>query len=623
MQTRLPLPVRSHRRAGHHDRIASSGTARTPPPQLQRLLDLQASAGNQAVTRLLHQHTQTPGQADNSTAAGHDTRAARAEQQATGRLPVQRCGPVPCNCGDEERSAHDRQQPTGNVQRDTAQRATPTEFAIRDKFPGAAGEPGLLFFDMNSAALDTAERTKIPALAAPPGQALVLRGSASEEGASGVNTALTGQRIAAVSQELRDAGHTSTRTPEVLPQAGAGNIDYRRARHVEVRVSGTPSTQPDCSTGVDANDGGPAPNPFTAALNRAEGMLDTAIGAVGSAAAVAPLRGLGVTTPADGPLTTLFGSVSTAGAVLGNLGLIRAHLANMLPFTAPPASTPDQAMPGHRCVNTCDALCASGAIAYNEGNGAGASMTLCPGFMSDPDLDERAAVLVHEGSHGTTGLTTSDQSYHWQRLITQLPPALALANADSYTALVRLLDAPGSITLGPAAPDTHGGGMSATEQQQADNAVAWLEQWLMGTQSEVSSLYGVIDESRPAGTWTNGYYEDTMTLLAPRFGLTAPPAVPPHTDQVAVAGIADRYQQLLAAVSGGPLHLEKSAAPATTWSGSSVQLGTDFFAATSADRVDLLLRTLIAIESTIPTTRRGTYAGYVHDVVTHGNLGSP
>ncbi len=517
---------------------------------------------------------------------------------------VQRCGPTPCDCTPEERAEKETNQASAPVQR-----ATSPDWAIRGKFPGAASVPNTIFFDMNETSPDATEQGKLAPLATPPTQALTLKGSTSEEGAAGLNASIASTRIAAVSSGLAAAGHTGARTPEPRPLAGAGNIDYRRARSVEVRPTGAVSPTPDCSAGPQPNDCGPAPSPFTTALARAHAMVASARAAL--AAPDAATTAL---------LTQLFGGTAAAPTVSANLAAIDGQLTHMTPFGG---------TSGHRCVNTCDAACGAGATAYNDGDGPSALMTLCPIYLADPDLDSRASVLIHEGSHGTVGLTTDDQSYVWQRLITRLPPAMALNNADSYTGLVQLIVNPGSVTLGPSAPDTHAGGMSAAEQGQVDDAVAWLQQWIMGMQSEVSSLYGVIVESRTASppSWSNTYYEETMTRIAPIFGLHAPPPVSGKTDQVAIAGISDRYDTLLGAVTN-QLSLTKVGGAVTTWDagpGTTVRFGTDFFASgqTARSRTELLLSAVIAADPNITAARRGQYRSALLSIVARGNIGTP
>jgi hypothetical protein len=167
--------------------------------------------------------------------------------------------------------------------------------------------------------------------------------------------------------------------------------------------------------------------------------------------------------------------------------------------------------------------------------------------------------------------------------------------------------------------------MTPPEQAAADRSVAWLQQWIMGTQSEISALYGVAHESIAPGSWTTSYYEATMTFVAPVFGLTVPPAGPRKSDKVALAGIADRYDQLLNAVSR-PLDLKKVGMPGTSWTpgpGTTVNLGTTFFGLSARDQVTALLAALIAVQPTIRPARALHYVATVHSVEPHAGLGSP
>lgn len=87
-----------------------------------------------------------------------------------------------------------------------------------------------------------------------------------------------------------------------------------------------------------------------------------------------------------------------------------------------------------------------------------------------------------------------------------------------------------------------------------------------------------------------------MKLAAPRFALTAPPALPVMSDQIAVAGIADRLQ-MLSRVTKNPLTFERIKTP-TKWAfgpGSKIEVGDDFFAISGADdQAIFLLKRLVA-----------------------------
>jgi hypothetical protein len=110
--------------------------------------------------------------------------------------------------------------------------------------------------------------------------------------------------------------------------------------------------------------------------------------------------------------------------------------------------------------------------------------------------------------------------------------------------------------------------------------------------------YATMVESRPPKkAWTNTHYEKTMKLVAARFGLTMPPALPTDDDRFAVAGISDRYERL-GLISRRSLNVTRDpAVKKTMWSaglGNSMTLGDDFSALTdTVGRTRLLLRALV------------------------------
>ena len=148
-----------------------------------------------------------------------------------------------CQCeGGGAEHAHEEEEdehaPGGRVL------ARAGEFAIEGLPGNAAADTKLIFFQLDKADIsDPGEQAKIPVLAAPPTANLTLRGTASEEGPSGHNTALAKKRIDAVSKALRDAGHTGTHTRDESG-TGEGDIDYRRKRSVEVIPAGSASSEP-------------------------------------------------------------------------------------------------------------------------------------------------------------------------------------------------------------------------------------------------------------------------------------------------------------------------------------------------------------------------------------------
>ncbi len=488
-------------------------------------------------------------------------------------------------------------------QRRSAPTTTPTDFQIRGKYVAAASEPMKLYFTQGSSTLDAAESAKIAAIATPPGRSLTLNGYASEEEVI-ASPALIDARITAVDTAIGAAGHTGTRTRVPQPTASSGQIDYRSMRVVEVVPAGAVSSIPSCAGG-SVIPCGPAPNPFTTAAATAETLLANGITALGAAP-------LDPTT--SSLLTRFFGGVGAAPAVKTNLTNLKNHIhTEMLPAA------------GHQCANLCDPDCGS-SDAYNTGTGAGAKMTLCPSFMSEPDVKKRAGTLIHEGAHGTAGLATDDKAYAHERLITFLSTADALKNSDSYVLFVRLLDAPGSVTVGPATPDVLTGGMSPAEETAVHRTIAWLEKWLIWSYQEVAALYSTIHSSIAAGSWTNSYYRATMGLVAPRFGLTAPPGLPVMSDEVAVAAIHDRYLQMRETMHSSAITVNKVSAGTESWApgpGSTVTVTPAFFGLSPRAQLDRLLEKIVLATPDISSGLVPKYVELADEIRKHQGGGSP
>src|SRR5262249_22752969 len=151
---------------------------------------------------------------------------------------------------------------------------------------------------------------------------------------------------------------------------------------------------------------------FTTAQPRAIALVDTAITALN-----APLS-----AKATSALTDLFGGPvdgpASAATVQAKLGLLKTHIAAM--------SNPGR----HQChESVCDAGCTSPA--FNDGLDAASVMTMCTEFVHNPNLDQRAFLLIHEGCHGTGGINAPvDISYLTERRIRVLSNAEALHNPD-------------------------------------------------------------------------------------------------------------------------------------------------------------------------------------------------
>ncbi|HET6951132.1 MAG TPA: M35 family metallo-endopeptidase, partial [Acidimicrobiales bacterium] len=550
-----------------------------PPGLAGELYRLQRAAGNQAVARHLAARRRPP---ETRNPPPHPT--------------VQRCGCGGCAC-----SATDEREATAPV---AVQRLDP-DFEVKGKAPSAASTPGSVFFDRNSSVIDGAEDAKLSAFSGVALSTLTLKGFASEEETG--RPALVGARIAAVLARLKVIS-PGTGDPVKSPDltAGAGQLAYRNVRRVEILVTGAPSSVPNCSAGADIACG-PAPNAFDKGFDAATTkLLPDAIKALDK--------------PGDPPAKDalkLFGGAANATKVKDGLKKIQSHFPNMVP--AIPLNDPTAA--GHRCINSCE----GDVLAYNQGSGAGARMTVGPQYLGSGDPIRQGLVLIHEGSHGASGLTTKDKAYDWQRLVAFLPPAVALQNADSYTRFVELVHNPAA----PAGGQTDdASALPAPSRRAALEAMAWLEQWLVQSRLEVRGLYGAVAKAnqagprawQPDGIW---YRENTMKKMHSRFGLTAPPTVPTADDQATIAGVFDRLAKLRFALTGSGRKLKSGPAP-SVWDpgpGPEVALSAGFLGLGPKDKVGRLLVMIIDAAPFIEAGRKAAYVALVKDM--SGRFGGP
>ena len=479
------------------------------------------------------------------------------------------------------------------------------DFAVAGVPTSAAATTTSVFFDKDSATLSPAEEAKLAAFAVIPPAFIRLKGYSSEEETG--RPVLVDNRIATVANKLTAQSPLlalmggPTRSPDLA--AGIGRLDYRQVRRVEILVAGAASSQPNCAAGADV-DPGPAPNAFTTAYDVATTtLLPNATSALASPRS----------SPAKEALA-LFGGPSKAGRVKTGLDKIAAHFPNMRPHI--PLNDP--APGGHRVINACE----GDVLAYNSGEGPGARMTVGPRWLADPDPVSRAMVLIHEASHGASGLLTEDRAYSWQRLLAFLTPAEALRNADSFTQLVRLIHDPGA----PGASRTDvAAALPAARRAAALEAIAWLEQWLVQARLELRTLYSAANNATKHRAWQpddEWYRDNVMGHVAARFGLTAPPAVPSADDQASIAGIYDRLFQLRVAITSQNLTLEPGSPSA--WAagpGDRVTLSPSLLRAAKLSKIRQLLPLIVEAATFIESGRKPAYVGLVRDM--SSGFGSP
>jgi hypothetical protein len=418
---------------------------------------------------------------------------------------------------------------------------------------------------------------------------LELHGFVSEDEAPELAQA----RAEAVAAALAEQGHTGKREVRARPEAGAGRIDYRFMRSVELVPVGFASETPgpaalkvDCSSQL-----APARDKAAELLTGARTKLEASPRAPETTGLLARLFG--------GPQRLPVGE-ETATTLKENLGKVDVQLGTLLGDTAK-----------HECHSDLDGGC-SGAGAYTNGVGADAMMTICPRFDAQPTVELRAGILMHEASHATPGLATLDYAYTHERRIEHLTTAEALRNADSYRLFPVLLVQSEALPVGPAARETLVTGFEEGQAQAVRAAFAWLERLLSQAETQVGLLYEAVKEVRRDGRWREGtdpepgFYEQVMLALADAgFPVARPPAVPGLDDQQRLAALharQDAWKQLL--------RTQLNVRPSDTmqWVGMFVGIGPQFYTVNRAQQVRLLLDKLISTDPAVPEPGRARYA---------------
>jgi outer membrane protein OmpA-like peptidoglycan-associated protein len=494
-------------------------------------------------------------------------------------------------------------------------RALTPDFRITGIAPEDAGTPDMIFFDSGSTSIPASEKPKIAPFATPKGQTLTLNGFADEIGAPAANDAIITKRLKAVDDALKAAGHTGPRLQQNLRASGLGQIGYRHMRSVEivptVGVVPAAGNQPAC--GAPGSEIAPCGTAFANSWPDADAATkkaDTDLAGAGTAAAQALLA-------------QLFSAVPIA-TVQTNVKNLKDHVHNL------PAK--------FQCRTSCFGGC--GRPAFNSGVGAPAMMTLCPDFLNSADQAWQSQILIHESAHGTPGLNAKDIAYGTTRQISFLTAADQVRNTDSYVLLIWLLFNPGSLTIGPAAPDAIVG-MNAVEANAAKRAVAWVESWLNYGDFDLDILYGTVNRSiPPAAAWDTSeqgdeFNRETMHLIAPIFGLTDPGAAAPFTqpkeeDKEKIAGIHDRYDQMYKSVDFQVLTVNKGAPGSDQWGTHGASLprlkqtatvSPSFFALGAVDQVKHLIKLMATAMSGISAAFRQKFVDAMEKIRVHRTLG--
>lgn len=490
--------------------------------------------------------------------------------------------------------------------------AGPTDFRIERVGTSTRDR---IFFARGSAVLDAAARTQIGLIrGSAPAAPLRLIGYASAD------------EVPALAQTRANVLRAAlTAPPGGVPVSSAvGNAaatqergDFSEVRSVEVLVGAAAPATLDCRARDLAGNPINPPRqacttmdpPTWTAFNQAWPIAEDAMTRADNSVRVA------LTPRTAAVIDRFFGNhnAATLTALRINLRRLKDHVHNL------PATT--------RCGAQCDiGGCEKEPIAYNTDVDAASRMTLCVPTFKNLNVNDRARNLIHESAHGTSPLGgptapaegTKDVAYRHERMMFQLSPADRLRNSDSYALYamflreVQLTNNPNAAPAGIQTPATDTlAGFSASEERALRTAVAHLEKRLTWSKDHSGQLYGQVVEIRRARAaavgglptaatlWAASWARNLMTEAARLFPLTAPPGDPVLNDQLRLAAIHERYERMKRAVKRN-LTFTRVAAGQVHWvatggasiADASLQIGGDFFRASPADRIALLLERL-------------------------------
>jgi hypothetical protein len=234
--------------------------------------------------------------------------------------------------------------------------------------------------------------------------------------------------------------------------------------------------------------------------------------------------------------------------------------------------------------------------------------------------EKKAFVIMHEAGHGSIG--TEDTGYGHRRLIEFLSGLRTVAetNTDSYTLMVLCLNSFTGFCAAPTTTDIPVG-MSGTEETNSRRGLAWLQTWLIWSETDTSSLYRRMEIARQSGqglATVNTYYASVYDVLVAAFDIHRPPGDPPPTfpEQTMVAAILDRLIPMERATTAG-LTVEKDtgATPTARWTsgpGRHLFLTDAYFSlSTDRQRVETLLSLIIEANTEISSVLEPAYENYI------------
>jgi len=451
-----------------------------------------------------------------------------------------------------------------------------------------------VFFELDSDDLsETEKETKLrPIAEESPGHPLLLRGFASEEGASGHNLRLGRRRAQAVDRALGQLGHGQPRRVEANADLSQSDIDYRWWRAVEVEVdtgsTGAATTRTREAQSVPCETQSPG---FEELHHR---VVDIAIRNVETAARRMTLGSADDRTAVQNVFPTLFGTSADPDPLdPAKIDLVRGNL-NALADQLRVFRNVDRIVCGTRA----DPLCSAVAGAYAQGRGPTATMTVCP------TTQNRIETMTHESAHATPGFGAKDQAYRGERLIRFLAWDVAKTNTDSYVLLVEGLQSGTLGDYGARGLTTYGvRSFTSPELRSFEEALGWVESGVTSAYGQTAGLYLRVNQARGAGAWSDRY-ESLLSSLADHFPLRDPGErhrLPRARDAWRIAAIYDRFGQmrtlLQLRIQGEKDEQNGSPVTRTHWgtpASRSVFLEPAFFGWPLEQRVRTLLRTLAA-----------------------------
>lgn len=556
---------------------------------------------------------------------GDDTEQGVEAFQTAETIPGVTAGVVDQNtlrCLDEIRSKRE-------VPQHQAGTVASEQYRVEGQRSGGRDED--IFFARGSSSLDAEDKNKIKKLAtAHQGCTLELEGFISEDERVDFGASLADDRLDAVDAELAANNHDDPgvcphpspplRVKNAHPNASSGVSSYRLRRKVEIVPPGATSKTLPCPPGAAQFRSLTASEDtvLTDAIDDSKDWLDKAVGKL------TPGHAEG-----DPALNAYFGGTGRRSTIKSNLKKWRDHVDNVV-------------RTNNRHGTQCNAVCDS-AVAFNNGTGSSAQMTVCHRFFEAVTFhglnnkESKAFIIMHEAGHGSLG--TKDTAYGHRRLIEFLSqyPGIAETNTDSYTLMVLCLNGKAGMCAPPGASDTTAG-MSPAEEEKARQGLAWLETWLTWGSQDVSSLYRRVNIARQSGqdvSAVNTYYDRVFDTLIAAFDIHRAPGDAPPTfrEQTTVAAIRDRLSLLQRATREG-LEVEKDTTPPLRmrWEsggpqgspGRKVYLIDAYFALSSdRDRVERLLPVIIEAADNIDAALKSKYETFIKQNVRNSRNNQP